>query len=142
MAETATPAALLCRLSNSELDELAEVLCSPRGGDPAVQHLRKQLARSLPRKIRKRLEQLDVPAWSNETWERYREAEMFRADCVGLLMCRDPKLSLIQLIKRFDLPAEKLASSPRLANLMRFAVSEEYARLLRELWSRQSPLNP
>ena len=132
----ATPGALVNQLSDEQLSELSEALCSPRVSDPSVQQLRKQLSRSLPRKMRRRLEQLDTPVWSGAKWQRYRDAENQRADQVGLILCRDAKVALSELAQAFDLPLLAPASHERLARLMQFAVSEDFERLSRRVWPK------
>ncbi|MBN1944497.1 MAG: hypothetical protein JW797_02420 [Bradymonadales bacterium] len=133
LATAAAHSLLLDRLSDERLTDLIDALCDPRPDSNAAQQLKKQLSRILPRKVRKDLEGMDntdlvrrLPA--------YRAAEQRRADQVGLLLCRHPKEGILVLAQAMRIPREEMVAAPRLAELMRYGISEEYARRSRALW--------
>ena len=138
LALAVTPGALIEHLTNDDLEQIAQALTDTRTGDPAVEQLKKQVTRVLPRKVRKRLEHMTLPAHDGTAWEAYRLAEQQRADRVGMLFSRDAKLALTQLAMQDGLPLSDLARSPRLTELMQFVVSDDYTRLCRDLWATQT----
>jgi hypothetical protein len=134
LATVAAHSVLVERLADGELLDLAEALTASRPESRDAQDLAKQLGNLLPRKQRKQLQALDLPS-SPGLWSAFRSAEQRRADQVGLLMSRNPKEAILALGEAGHMSPGELASSPRLAHLMRYTLSEEYARLARALWA-------
>jgi tetratricopeptide (TPR) repeat protein len=117
--------ALLERLSDGDMQELMEALFTARPLDPQVQQLRKMLLKALPRKARKQLEQLEQPPTNANIWSRYRWIESTRADQLALVLCGDPAFALRELAAA-EGAQDDIAGSPRLCELMRFAVSADH----------------
>ncbi|MCC6747567.1 MAG: tetratricopeptide repeat protein [Deltaproteobacteria bacterium] len=135
LASAATAGALLEQLRDPDLSTLLDAALNPRPDDEEVQQLRKQLHRHLPRKVRKQLEDTPRPGLTSGTWASYRAAERQRADLVGLLLCRSPKVAVEELARAAGLAAADVTQNPTLARLMLFAVSDDFARLYRGLWT-------
>jgi tetratricopeptide (TPR) repeat protein len=133
LASAVTAASLLERLSDAELRGLLDALFNARPEEHAQQQRRKQLQRALPRKVRKEIEQISVPRMTAAAWARLRVEETCRADMVGLLFAEDAKACLSELaaVAGGDRGGQ---GSPRIPNLLRFAVSELHEACARQLW--------
>jgi tetratricopeptide (TPR) repeat protein len=134
LAAATSAGVLLEQLSTAQLGELLEALCNAQSVDPTIQQLRKRAYRALPRKVRKQVEQLPCPSIDSALWQTYRTLETYRADRMGLLLSGSPRTCFRELarIERID---DDPVQHDRLADLMRFAVSEEYLRHHVALWS-------
>ena len=128
LAGAATAGALVDRLSNGELGVLVEALFAQRPGTTA-QQVRKQLNRALPRRVRKQLDQQRLESVDTRLWDHYRAEEQRRADRVGLLICGNPRVAVSQLC-----PAGEFVLTPRLRELMLFAISDRYDTLHGGVW--------
>jgi tetratricopeptide (TPR) repeat protein len=129
-----TGGALIERLQDAELVDLAAALGGARAISPAAQQLRKQLTRSMPRKLRKQLEATSLPL-EEAHWSELRAAERERSDRAGLLFSRSPREGLAELGLVEGRSGRALLGCPRLAPLMRFVLSDEYDRLAVALWA-------
>jgi tetratricopeptide (TPR) repeat protein len=130
----ASSGAILGRLSDADLVDLADALCTTRNVSLAAQNLRKQFGKVLPRKLRKQLESMGLST-TESTWAAYRSADLTRADCLGLLAARNPRPALGELARLEGLTGPDALRSVRIACLAQFALSDEYARGVRGLWS-------
>jgi len=126
---------LLEQLDNAQLNHLLNALCPPTPIDRETQLLRKQVARALPRKVRKHLETLSPPNPSVEMWARYRSAVADRTARAALLLCRSPRVALSELLRAEGLTPEQLEQEPTLVQLLQFVTSDEYVSANRQLWS-------
>jgi hypothetical protein len=133
LTAAATAGSMLERLSNSELGELIEALFATRPG-AAAQQLRKQLNRFVPRKVRKQLEQVRIDHIDVRVWDHYRMEEQRRADMIGMLICGNPKVAVAELSAAEGVFGD-FTRSPRVRELMTFAVSDQYAALHSAVWS-------
>jgi len=124
--------ALFKHLSDEELDLFVTALVTPRPLDAATQQLRKQLTRALPRRTRKQVEQLTLSPPGPDVWNRYRVFEMQHADRAGLLASSNPHVALTELGKSIGQGID----SPRLQELQRYSLSDDYARQYQALWTR------
>ncbi|MBW2731691.1 MAG: hypothetical protein JRH20_04815 [Deltaproteobacteria bacterium] len=124
--------ALFKHLSDAELDLFVTALLTPRPLDAATQNLRKQLTRALPRRTRKQVEQLTLSPPGPDVWSRYRIFEMQHADRAGLLVSSNPHVALTELGKSIGQGID----SPRLQELQRYSLSDDYARQYHALWTR------
>jgi cellulose synthase operon protein C len=129
-----TGSALLERLDDHELADLAAALCGAKVLSAAAQQRRKELGRILPRKLRKQLESTSLPTEEGH-WAALRNAERMRADQAGLLFSRTPRDGLAELGRIDGRSGRALLGSPRLAPLIRFVLSDDYARLAGGLWA-------
>jgi len=134
LCTAATGSVLLEQLRDDELVELVEALCSPRLISQETRQLRKQVGKMMPRKVRKQLEEMDVSV-DPRAWAACRAWEQQRADQVGLLMSRSPTSAIAELARALNVPGDQVSRSPRLARLMRFAISDDYARGCHALWT-------
>ena len=134
LCSSLTGGALLEQLADEELLDLGAALGSARVVSSSAQQLRRALSRVLPRKVRKQLEPAVFPS-TVEPWVNYRAAEQERADRVGLLLSRNPRAGLAELARAERLAMADLARSPRLSRLVRFVVSDVYARSAAALWA-------
>jgi Tfp pilus assembly protein PilF len=134
LARAATPGALLGQLSDGQLGELIEALTVQRPIDTLTQKLRKQVLKALPRKVRKLVDQVKPEHATAEVWKQYRDEERIRADRVGMLVCGSPRAAIAELATSGGF-GDDPTRSPYMRQLMRFAVSDDYARLHARLWS-------
>jgi hypothetical protein len=126
---------LLQRLSNEALNQLLEALIDSRTSHPTILQLRKTLKNKLPRKIRKILEQYQLPQPpAPAAWNRFRSLEVQRADHLGLLISGNPSTALIEVAKQEDVINAPL-SSARLRDLIQYSISEEYTKRYMALWT-------
>jgi len=106
--------------------------------------LQKRLAKALPRKVRRAIEELmrsRAPDLARvPDYESFTRATEYSANRFGLLMCNDVSQAIMHLIrevpelrdKRLNTSEEiasALSQNGAVADLLRFAVSEEYFRL-------------
>jgi tetratricopeptide (TPR) repeat protein len=134
LASSLTGGALLERLSDRELCDFASAVGEGKPSTPEAQALRKLAGKLLPRKLRRQLEDAELPL-RPAPWAAYRAAERDRADRIGLVLSRNPRdgiAELARVAKRADPRA--ILDDPRLVALMRYAVSEDYERLSAALW--------
>jgi hypothetical protein len=135
LCQAATPGSLFDYLDDRSLDHLLEALCTTRPNDAEIQQMRKQVTKALPRKIRKQLEAETLPTTTSQLWRQYRTAETTRADQVGLLLCRSPRVAVEELLRAEGQSLEDLPQAARPLQLLRFAISEDFSRAYRQLWS-------
>jgi hypothetical protein len=133
LCAAATSSTLLGRLTDGDLEELLEALCTSRPVGRGAQQVKKQLSKVLPRKLRKQLETI-VLDLSPQVLARYRAAEEERADRVGMLVSRNPGAGIEELARVEGVALERITSSSRLTGLMRYVMGEAYARAARSLW--------
>lgn len=123
------------QLDDDQLGELFAAVQGARGLSPRAQQLRERIGDLLPRKTRRHLAQLAAEAADLQLWFRYRRRLERWADRVGLVLSRDPGAALAALAASQGIDATALGGQPELAALMRFSVSEDYARLSRSMWT-------
>lgn len=124
-------AVVVQQLNGDEIGLLLAALSQKRPGDEEAARLRKHVLSQLPRKQRKQLESF---AWDGQELARYHAFRRGQADTVALLLTRQPGSALRLLGQETDTPPSRLASEPRFAELMRFAVSEAYGTASRTVW--------
>ena len=134
LCDALTGGALLGHLDDRNLVDFGAALCGARVHSAEAQHLRKQLAKVLPRKTRKQLETISL-SLEEEHWAAYRRAEEERADRAGLLLSRNPRDGIAELARRGKKSGREILGSRHLAALMRYAISDAYARSAAELWA-------
>jgi len=134
LCDALTGGALLGHLDDRNLVDFGAALCGARVLSAEAQHLRKQLAKVLPRKTRKQLETISL-SLEEEHWAAYRRAEEERADRAGLLLSRNPRDGIAELARRGKKSGREILGSRHLAALMRYAISDAYARSAAELWA-------
>lgn len=116
-------------LSDEQLDDLLDALHSRRRAGQQ-QRLRKRLLRELPRKARRHLEQLEIPANNGSVWPPYRRSREHTADRLAVVLSDHPAVALRELSRSYGggtVEAEY-------AELLRFVASERYERLSRAVW--------
>jgi len=119
-------------------DQLAEVFAAvqgARGLSPRAEELRQRIGQRLPRKTRRHLAQLATEAADPQMWSRYRRRLERWADRVALVLSRDPGAALAALAAFQGIDPAASSAQTELGALMRFAVSEDYARLFRSMWT-------
>ncbi|PID38032.1 MAG: hypothetical protein CSA65_08935 [Proteobacteria bacterium] len=129
LAGAAGTGALLEQLDDRALERMLDALATPKPLEPALAQERKLLWRALPRKLRKLVEQAEVPQLRVERWDRFRRLERQRADRIGLLCSSNPRVALRQL---------ELANSERLRALLEFSLSEQLSSAYRLLWTARA----
>lgn len=130
--------ALLTRATDEELLVIIDALLTAKPFDVDTQTLRKQLLKKIPRKVRKSLELLEVPQTTADDWRRYRYLMQQRAYRIGLLLCGAAEVAVEEISKREKLELMNASNSHHLASVMRFAVSNAYPPLHRNLWDAPS----
>ncbi|MBK8482068.1 MAG: hypothetical protein IPL40_13000 [Proteobacteria bacterium] len=127
--------AVALQLDDDRIAEIFAALQGSRGLSPRAAQLRQVIGHLLPRKTRRHLAQLATEAADPQMWSRYRRRLERWADRVALVLSRDPGAALGALAASQGLLPAALNGQTELAALMRFAVSEDYARLFRSMWT-------
>lgn len=134
LAEALTASALLHRCSDNELDQLLEALCLAKPIEADTQQLRKQIGRELPRKVRKQLENHALPSTKHQFWSEYRSAEQRRADYIGLLLSRNPKVAVQEIAQLSQISPTQYLQSERLTALITGSMSDAFRMHSHTLW--------
>lgn len=136
LTEVSSCGALLEDLDDHQLETLLDAVCTRSPSNNTAKLLRKRLAKTIPRRLRKPLLSHELPNTNEMIWKRLRTLEARRADRVGLVFSRNIRVAIEELARIEGSTATDPASSERLSQLVRFALSEEHAHMVRKLWGR------
>jgi tetratricopeptide (TPR) repeat protein len=134
LARAIAGGAVLQQLDEAEFAQLFAALRERRGDDSMASALQRTLQRSVPRKIRRHIDRLLPKADDPQLWSRYARRLERWADRLGLVLCRHPGIGLRSLARSEGMSPEDAASNTELASLMRFVVSDDFARIYRNIW--------
>jgi tetratricopeptide (TPR) repeat protein len=118
-------------IAPAQLDQLLAALESKRPADADAARLRKAVLSSIPRRQRK---QIEAFAWSKEQVTRYRRQRAKVADEIALVLSRRPGEAIGLLAEADGVSHSQLATSKRMTRLLRFCISDDYARGCRDVW--------
>lgn len=119
------------QLDDAQLDELIDAIYSKRPMTPSAQQLKKNLARVLPRKVRKQIEGLQPPSGG---FSELRSMLDRKADRLAIVLSGHPGVALRELALRSDIEPAEIPKTPYLAELLRFVMSPDYVQLYRAIW--------
>lgn len=102
-----------------------------RPADADAARLRKAILSSIPRRQRKQVESY---GWSSDAIAQLHRARSKVADEVAIVLSRRPGEAIALLARSEGIAIDQLGSSKRMTRLLRFCISDDYARACRDVW--------